>query len=239
MNGHWIPGLILLFSNGWETHCCRRLSTNLRSILNMTRTTMKDLFLPEQDRNDKALTGATSPHKVVLLWPHCVQLHQLKWWLTKYSVNHVDIFHMYAEMSNDECTEMQLTFQDSQNPSVFVTTPWLVGTGLYLTAANHAVIMQKFSVFNEQQQEFAQVVRVGYNSIQLTCLLNMGPGGYDNCASDLHLHSRVVQERVLHGLLCQPNVTTQRIYQILESCEDHTIWLTENGDTLQSDTPSS
>jgi len=47
---------------------------------------------------------------------------------------------MYAEMGNDECTEMQLKFQDSQNPSVFITTPKVDGTGLNLTAAKHAVI---------------------------------------------------------------------------------------------------
>jgi len=29
---------------------------------------------------------------------------------------------MYAEMGNDERTEMQLKFQDSPNPSVFITT---------------------------------------------------------------------------------------------------------------------
>jgi hypothetical protein len=56
---------------------------------------------------------------------------------------------MYAEMGNDERTEMQLKFQDSPNPSVFVTTPKVGGTGLKLTAANHAVITQNFWVLNE------------------------------------------------------------------------------------------
>jgi SNF2 family DNA or RNA helicase len=51
---------------------------------------------------------------------------------------------MYAEMGNDERTEMQLKFQDSPNTSVFVTTPKVGGTGLNLTAANHAVITQEF-----------------------------------------------------------------------------------------------
>jgi SNF2 family DNA or RNA helicase len=44
---------------------------------------------------------------------------------------------------------MQLKFQDSQNPSVFVTTPNVGGMGLNLTAANHAVITKKFWVLNE------------------------------------------------------------------------------------------
>jgi SNF2 family DNA or RNA helicase len=65
---------------------------------------------------------------------------------------------MYAEMDNDERTEMQLPFQDWPNPAVFVTTPKVSGTGLNLTAANHTVIPQKSSVLNEQWQAFAQVV---------------------------------------------------------------------------------
>jgi len=67
----------------------------------------------------------------------------------------VDIFHMYAEMGNDKCTEMQLKFQDSRNPSVFITTPKVGMTGPNLTAANQAVITQKFWVLNQQQQACA------------------------------------------------------------------------------------
>jgi len=67
----------------------------------------------------------------------------------KYLADHVDIFHMYAEMDNDERSEMQIRFQDSCNPSVFITTPKVGGTGLNLVAANHAVMTQKFWVLNE------------------------------------------------------------------------------------------
>ena len=67
----------------------------------------------------------------------------------------------------------------------------------------------------------------------------MGPCGYYINASDLHQLSGVAHMRVLHGLISQPNITTMRIYQILESREDHMKWPTENGDTLQSDEPSS
>jgi SNF2 family DNA or RNA helicase len=59
-------------------------------------------------------------------------------------VDHLDIIHMYAEMGNDECTEMQLKFQGLPNPSVFVTIPKVGGTGLNLKAANHVVKTQKF-----------------------------------------------------------------------------------------------
>jgi len=68
---------------------------------------------------------------------------------------------MYAEMGNDERTELQLQFQDSPNPAVFVTTPKVGGTALNLTKANHVGITQKFSVLNEQCQAFTQVVRLG------------------------------------------------------------------------------
>jgi len=146
---------------------------------------------------------------------------------------------MYAEMGNDEWTEMQLKFQDSQNPSEFVMTPKVGGTGLNLIAANHAVITQKFWVLNKQRQAFAPVVWLRQNRIPHRLLLNTGPGGYENCASDLHQLFEVAQMKVLHGLMSRPNITTSMIYQILESREDHTKQLTENDDTFQSDELSS
>jgi SNF2 family DNA or RNA helicase len=63
-------------------------------------------------------------------------------------VDHVDIFHMCAEMGNDEWTEMQLKIHDSRNPSVIISTPKVGGTGQNLTAANHTVIIQTFWVLN-------------------------------------------------------------------------------------------
>jgi len=140
-------------------------------------------------------------------------------------------------MGNDEHTEMQLKFQDSRNPSVFITTHKVGRTGLNLTAANHAVITQKFRILNEQRQAFARVVWLGQNRVPHTWLLNTCPGGYNNHASDLHKHSGVAQMRVLHGLMSRPNITTSMIYTILEAGADHTKRLTENGDTLQSDEP--
>ena len=193
-----------------------------------------ETLLPEE-RNKNAPPSAPPPQKSVLFCPHSGQVHHWKWWLTKYFADDVDIFHMYAEMSNDERTEMQLKFQDSRNPSIFITTPIVGGTGLNLTAANHAVITQKFWVLNEQRQAFARVVRLGQKSVPHTWLLTTGPGGYDQCASDLHQHSRVAQMRVQHGLIRRPNIMKSIIYQILEAREDHTKRLTESGDTLQSD----
>jgi len=87
----------------------------------------------------------------------------------------------------------------------------LVVSGLYRMAVtrprvtcrryNHAVITQKFWALNEQRQAFARVVRLGQNRVPQTWLLNTGPGGYHNRASDLHQLSGVAQMRVLHGLM--------------------------------------
>ena len=142
-------------------------------------------------------------------------------------------------MGNDECTETQIKFQDSQNPSVFVMTPTVGRKGPYLTAANHAVITQKFCILNEQWQAFAQVLRLRENRVPHSWLLNTGPGGYDTHASDLHQHCAVAQMKVLNGLTSRPNITRMMIHRILESGEDHMKWVTENRYMLQSDDPSS
>jgi SNF2 family DNA or RNA helicase len=65
---------------------------------------------------------------------------------------------MYVEMGYNECTDMQLKYQDSPNPSLFIPTSKVGGTGLKLTAANHVEITQKFWVWNEQWQVGAQVM---------------------------------------------------------------------------------
>ena len=192
-------------------------------------------LLNEPESNSCALLCAPPPQKAVLFCPLPGQVHHLKWWLTKYFAHHWDTFYMYAEMGNDERTEMQLKFQDSPNPSVFVTTPKVGGTGLNLTAANHAVISQKFCVLNEQRQAFAWVVRLGQNRVPHTWLLNTGPGGYDNRASDLYQLSGVAQMRVLQGLMSRPNIMTLMIYRILDCWEDHTKQFAECGDVAPSD----
>jgi len=195
-----------------------------------------ETLLPEA-RNDNAPPSAPPPQKATLFCPPPGQVHHLKWWLTKFLADNVDIFHMYGKMGNDERTEMQLKFQDSRNPSGFITTPKVGGTGLNTTAANHAVITKTFSVLNEQRQAFARVVRLGQNRVPHTWLLNTSPGGYDNRSSDLHHHFVVAQMNVLHGLMSRPNIMTSMIYRILEAREDHTLQLIDNGDTLQSDEP--
>jgi len=143
----------------------------------------------------------------MLFCPLPGEVLHLKWWLTKFFGDNVNIFHKYAEMGNDECTEMQLKFQDSRNPTVFITTPKVGGTGPNLTAAHHPVITQKVWVLNEQRQAFERVVWLGQNGVPHPWLPNTGPGGYNNRASDLHQHSGVAQMRVVHGLMSRPNIT--------------------------------
>jgi hypothetical protein len=110
--------------------------------------------LPELGINDNALHGVPLRHKTVLFCPLPGPVCHLKWWVTKFSVDHVDIFHMNAEMGNDEPTEMQPKFQDSKNLFAFVATPNVGWTRLNHTSAMHAVIIPKFWVLNEQQQVF-------------------------------------------------------------------------------------
>jgi len=172
------------------------------------------LHQPESDNS--VLPPAPPPQKAVLFCPLQGQVRHLKWWRTMFFAEHLDIFYMYLEMGNDERTELQLKFQDSPNPSVFVTTPKVGGTGLNLTAANHVVITQVFWVLNEQRQVFALVVRLGQNRVPHTWLLNTGPNGYDNSTSDLHQLSGLAQMRVLHGLMSRPNITTTMICRILQ-----------------------
>ena len=114
-----------------------------------------EALLHEPERLKSTLPHALPLQKAVLFCPLPGQLRHLKWWLAKFFADNLDIFYIFAEMGNDERTEMQLKFQDLQNPSVFITTPKVDGTGLNRTAANHAVISQKFWVLDEQWQAFA------------------------------------------------------------------------------------
>jgi hypothetical protein len=192
-----------------------------------------EVLLHESESLQSTLPRAPPPpQKAMLFCPLPGQVHHLKWWLTRFFADNLDKFYMFAEMDNDERTEMQLKFQDSPNPSVFVTTPKVGGTGLNLTAANHAVITPKFLVLNDHHQAFARVVQLGQNRVPHTWLLNTGPNGYDNRASDLHQLSGVAQMRVLHGLMNRLNIMTTMIYRILECRQDHTKRLTEHGDFM-------
>jgi len=120
----------------------------------------RETLLPEE-RNENAPPCAPPPHKAVRFCPLPGEVRHLKWWLMQIFADNMDIFHMYANMGDDGRTEIQHKFQDSQNPSEFITTPKVGETGLNLTAANHAVFTPKLWVLNDQRQAFAQVVRPG------------------------------------------------------------------------------
>jgi len=197
-----------------------------------------EVLLPEEDVNDHALPG-TPRQEAVLFCPLPGHVCHPMGWLTNYFVDHVDIFQMYSELGNDEHTQMQLKFQDSRNPSVFITTPNVCRTALNPTAANHAVITQKFRVLSEKWQAFARGVLLKQNQVPQTWLMNTGPGADDTSPSDLNQHSGVAKMRVLHGLMSRPNIKMTMLYAILESRKGHREQLTENGDTLQYDKPSS
>jgi len=122
----------------------------------------------EHARNLTTLPPAPPPQQVVLFCPLPGQVGYLKWCITKYCADQADIFHMYAEMGNNEHPEMLLKFQDSRNPSVFVTTTNVGVTSLHLTAAIHAGITHLLWVLNEQRQGFARVVRLGENRMPHT-----------------------------------------------------------------------
>ena len=170
-----------------------------------------EVLLHKPEGNKSSMPCAPPPQKAVQFRPLRGQVCNLKRWLTKFCTELLDIFYMYVEMGNVERTEMQLKFQDLPNPSVFVTTPKVGRTALNLTAANHAVLTQKFWVLNVQRQAFAWVIRLGQNRVPHTWLLNTGPSGYDNRASDVHHLSGVAQINVLHGLMSRPNITTSMI----------------------------
>jgi len=102
--------------------------------------TSREALFPEPERNENALTGTPLQSKEVLFCCLPGQGNHLKWWLTQYLADCVDKFHLYAEISNGDHREMQLKFLDWRNPSVFVNTPNMCGTGLNLSVANHPVI---------------------------------------------------------------------------------------------------
>jgi len=61
----------------------------------------RETLVPDE-RNENSTPSAPPPQKTLLFCPLPDQLRFLKWWLRKFLVDHVVIFHMYAKMGNDE-----------------------------------------------------------------------------------------------------------------------------------------
>jgi len=112
----------------------------------------REAVLPGTECKEQALPNGRSPLQAVQFCPLPGQVRHVKWWLTKYFADHADVFHLWAEMGNDECTGVKLKFQDSQNHSVYIPTPKVGRTVLEISAVNHAAITQMFGVLNEQWQ---------------------------------------------------------------------------------------
>jgi len=153
----------------------------------------------EKSKCSPQCTSSTTPGAIFVPHPH--RIHYSKLQLTKCLVNHVDNFLMYVQIGNNECTNMQLQFEDSRNPTVFITSSQVGGVGHCLTAGNHTVISQKFWVLNGQLQAIAQLIGFGQITVPDTWLLNMGPGGGDIHGSDHHWPSSVAE------LWAQPSVS--------------------------------
>ena len=129
---------------------------------------------------------------------------------------------MLSDDSPDNRTELMNEFQNTARCAVFLTTTKVGGTGLNLVAANHAVILQKPWVLNEQRQAFGRIVHLGQTRQPHCWLLNVGPGGYDDRVTQLHHQSGQAQMRILHGVMNRPDISTEDIYNMLQIRQEET-----------------
>ena len=84
---------------------------------------------------------------------------------------------------------------------MLILTPALGGTGLYLVAANHLIIMQKFWNLNDQSQAVAQIHHIGQLQSPKAWILHC-EGGVDDRAEELHQsRERFEHTQVMHGLI--------------------------------------
>jgi len=168
MNSHVIVGWIPQYSDGSERHYYKCLSTSLLRILNLTLMTNQERCSFLNKTELKIPSQVHLLHQWVLFYPLACQVRHLKWCQSKYCANHMDIFDMYVEMSNDKCTEMQQKLQHSRNSTVCITTPTVGGTGPNLVGVCNAVITQKLWILKEPHQAFAQVLWLGHHGIPTT-----------------------------------------------------------------------
>lgn len=111
---------------------------------------------------------------------------------------------MFAEIGNNECTEMQLKGQDSQNHTVSINTPTAGRIGFNLSAANHTVVNWKFWVWNVQCLIFAPDVSLGQNQFPQVRLQNTGPAGNTHSGCDHHQRSGELQVAGINLLMSHP-----------------------------------
>ena len=129
---------------------------------------------------------------------------------------------MLSGDSPDDRTELMNEFQNTARCAVFLTTTKVGGTGLNLVAANHAVILQKPWLLNEQRHPFGRIVGLGQTRKPHCWLLNVGLGGYDDRVIQLHHRSGQAQMRILHGVMNRPDLSTEDVYNMLQIRKEET-----------------
>jgi hypothetical protein len=190
---------------------------------------LRESFLPElisgsatvPEMDDQPSTGSPVlsplPQKAVLFCPLPGQVRHLAWWIHRHFNHDIQVIRMVSEDSADRRSEVMSDFQNSPWCSVFITTTKIGGTGLNLVAANHAVILQKPWVLNEQRQAFGRIVRLGQMRKPHTWLVNTGPNGFDDRVTALHMVNGTTQLRVLHGLMNRPMISKEDVYNVLKT----------------------
>ena len=131
---------------------------------------------------------------------------------------------MLSEDSADNRTKLMNEFPSTGRCTVFLTTTKVVRTRLNLISANHAVILQKLWVLNEQRQAFGRIVHLGQTRQTHCWLLNVGPGGYDDRVTELHYRSGAAQMRIRHGLMNRPDISMEDIYNLHRARKEETRW---------------
>jgi len=109
-----------------------------------SRSDQTEIFIADEMQPRRSIMWGSPP--LPTMWANCspeyvpsrrgTSIHslpghgrQLKWWLTKYFAEYVDISHFYRDMGNDECPEMQHQFQHPRHSLVLESTPKLRGIG--------------------------------------------------------------------------------------------------------------
>ena len=186
----------------------------------MTKSATVPILDKEADDSGSPFTSPL-PQKAVMFCPLPGQVRHVQWWLRR-NFPQVQVVRMLSGDSADDRMDLMNEFQSTAQCAVFLTTTKVGGTGLNLVAANHAVILQKPWVLNEQRQACGRIVRLGQNRQPHCWLLNVGPGGYDDRVTELHRQSGAAQMRILHGLMNRPDISTEDIYNVLQTRQEET-----------------
>jgi hypothetical protein len=192
---------------------------------------LRDEFMPRLIQERPTIPAMTAeeeplesslPQKAVMFCPLPGQVRHVAWWLElQYGVE-VSVITMTSADSAERRTELMSEFHNAENCTVFITTTKVGGTGLNLVAANHAVVLQKPWVLNEQRQAFGRIVRLGQRHQPHCWILNTGPAGYDDRVTELHRLRGTSQLLVLHGLMDRPEISTEDLYNVLHSRKEET-----------------